>query len=50
MAYEVPKHYRRRVRHMLKPLEDRVSARLVKNLTKEDLGQIAKNKDSQFSK
>lgn len=50
MPYEVPPHYRKRVRHILKPLEDRVSAELLKNLTKEDLGQIAKNKDSQFSK
>lgn len=50
MPYEVPNRYRKRVRYMLKPLEDRVSAQLLKNLTKQDLGQIAKNKDSQFSK
>lgn len=50
MGYEAPTHYRKRVRHILKPLEDRVSANLLKNLSKEDLGQIAKNSTEKLSK
>lgn len=50
MGYEVPRHYRNRVRIMLKPLEERVAANLIKNLTEKDLGQIRANANKEKSK